>query len=601
MGKELSTDSKAVVEKNITPMPMTHLPKPCLNSIDRNLLVKAFESTHQACLDQIPLAIEKLKKKSFNKNSYPGRRYYWERLQDLFLLGRLYLEYKGDDQSIFKEVFDGICSQIGTEVDYKEYIPEFSQLLIDMGRLYLDEECGNKECLQKHQGFTRECFEKAIALIEGEYTGDTKYNMLWAFLAKSYIKDAGKAGASLVQARYAQNLNSVERENAKVLGEVFFDLQDYDNAVKHFGLALSRNPTNSDNPNVLIKMGESKLYQAMSDHQRIRKSHLREALSYCDQALNIYEGYDLKKRGVARYYIGRIYMELGEYDKAIPNLATVYNAHVTSKDPKWLIAGYHLGLAYLKNKIYDESYRVFGNIISFLLKPSSDVLPFLSYDEIEVQLMRFNNIWVSLIDNFTEINKVVSIGMNEKISLGRILTIALGGIALSFAIRGDNPKEAANYIEMTDGIVNMLENKREILECKANNLYCKALIFYKSSLIYNQCDINRAIELFKGSISIHATSEAYLYLALAYKFKMDGEGNDKDVSSLKASIRACCRQASDLDLKGEFSNKINELEQSLEATKQEDKSEDERNSVRIEAKGTLSWTKPPEKDPTQNQ
>jgi len=447
-------------------------------------------------------------------------------------------ENKQKALDLFREVKEDIKKELRKD-DCGRHSPERPYILIKLGRIYLKTE--------KFED-AEDCFKSAIQMLEIDRPQMVMREKLRLQLAEAFRQQKKKFSA-LKEARKSQICNPINERLGEVTGDIYCDLEKYRVALEEFYGALVWEP---DNPEILIKIGRCYLERAFVCREPAdRKRSLEKANVHFEHAWELYETDNLKKRTEARYLMAKTYMELCDYDEALPHLKVIYNSMSSKKEitPKVLIVGINLGMTYLKMNYYNKCEEMFKEIIEMGLEyVKKNVIP--------------------------ELNKHRRYSIDE-MSLAEIMASAHIGLARSFAER--NTKicldRALKEVQESEGYINLLKSGDEKTKCQAMSSDCEGWIRYKQ---YQICDkkISKTIKLeckelielsirrLESSVSIRAESRGYLHLALAYKAKSEIK-TEPEPSNLLTRAKGCCKLARDLDIKGEYKKELKYLEKDL--------------------------------------
>jgi tetratricopeptide (TPR) repeat protein len=452
------------------------------------------------------------------------------------------------------DILDSICECVKEYNTYREYFPEYCQILIEIGNIFLEDE------LIENKKAAKGCFKLAMALLEAEQPDEIKRLGLENLLAKSLHKSENDSDA-LAKARQAQFRDPLDRESAKLVGEIFLNYEDYSQSIPNLGLALSRDSKNPDNPKLLRDMGISKYNESLnSTDKTFREESLKEAREYFERALIISERYNLSGRGDLRCYLGRIHMAMKKYDEAANYFSIVYRV---TKKRKGLIAGLNLAQALHKMKNYKDSESTYRDIINHLAVNCINEAELIIFDENQGHLSKTTSKWQDLIERSSILDDAAKAKENER-SRCCILASALIGLSSSYAKRDTNLGIALNLIGKSDKVVGKLKG-REKEKLLAANADCRGFILFKITEQYLKDRAKEAIECLEGSVSLRATPEAYLHLALAYKLKVDRAKSTDIKVQFNEKARKCLKHAQDLDVTEQLSDELNELKQSFES------------------------------------
>jgi tetratricopeptide (TPR) repeat protein len=126
-------------------------------------------------------------------------------------------------------------------------------------------------------------------------------------------------------------------------------------------------------------------------------------------------------------------------------------------------------------------------------------------------------------------------------------------VAFSYAERDANLNAAQELIGKANTHIQKLNEgaiKDRTLAARAD---CEGWILFKHN------KIDDAIARFEQALSITAAADAYLHLALACERKLQDCRDEAERWHLIARAQACCRHVDDLDLKEEYSQRVNDL------------------------------------------
>jgi tetratricopeptide (TPR) repeat protein len=404
------------------------------------------------------------------------------------------------------------------------YVQEYSQLLIESGQLYLN---------MKKPEEAEMAFQEAIDLLEDERPQDIKSRSLWTKLSRSQSEQRKEMSNALKGAQKGRMANPLGYDERRELGSIFCDLEEFDFGMQELDYAQSWKP---DKPEILVEMAQSYVKQAKKcDHKEHRKKILTAAGDKLNQALRIYDKSLITKRGVARYWLGKVHYEMGDYKKAIPHFRILYNVRSAKihSDRDTLIIALRLAYAYLKAKSFDESDRLFDLIIS---------------EGVIFKENKQDNIFGEKYEDLIYPNEIIIRAYLGK-SISCIERNGNPGIAL------DNARLAKQDIgspEDCNNGTNSREHKEDY------RLDCMGWICYDLGLI------DEAIRRLEKSVSEQAGPSAYFHLAMAYKRKIDlWDPQPKSDPLIVGKALKCCRLAKELDLNEEYEKDLDGLIKSL--------------------------------------
>jgi tetratricopeptide (TPR) repeat protein len=442
---------------------------------------------------------------------------------------------------------------------YNAYLQDYCQILVDSGLLYL--KYGEYKQAERH-------FEYAIETLN-ERPEEIKRRGLYSLLAKSLRLQNKSKSRALKLAQRARILNPLGYEERKELGKIFCDLDEFDYGLEELDNAHSWKP---DNPEILFEMGKYHLKRALICNDRnLRKKTLNNAMDNIKQALKILEKSQVEKRGLVRYWLGRVYSELNENKKAIPHFRILFNVRFDKQntDDVWLIAALQLGCALFKIKSYNEADSIFGQIIKRLGSADNS-----SVDIFDADCDPLMNEKIKYIkkNNANTICNIVGERLDDRFSLCEIFVRACLGKSFSCIERNGDLSEALHYAKLAGDHIrlcktliseNQCEEDREVLHdglcrCQASYEDCRGWI------LFNLGQVDKAKVYLEKSVSRWSDSLAYTHLALAYESKMeswDPTAGDKTLPARKTL--ECYRLAIDLDIRDEYADDLIGLRQKL--------------------------------------
>lgn len=440
-------------------------------------------------------------------------------------INKIFTKSNKNNSSIIKTKFS---------IMYSMYVQEYSQLLIESGQLYLN---------MKKPKEAETAFLEAINLLEDERPQDIKSRSLWTKLSRSQSEQGKEMSNALKGAQKGRMVNPLGYDERRELGSIFCDLEEFDFGMQELDYAQSWKP---DKPEILVEMAQSYVKQAKKcDDKEHRQKILTAASDKLNQALRIYDKSLITKRGVARYWLGKVHYEMGNCKKAIPHFRILYNVRSAKihSDGDTLIIALRLAYAYLKAKSFDESERLFDQIISEGVKFRED---------------ERDNILGEKYEDSIYINEIIIRAYLGK-SISCIERNGNPGIAF------DNARFAKQYIDSSE-YCNKRTNSRDYREDYLSRMHglnadyedCMGWICYDLGLI------DEAIYWLEKSVSEQAGPPAYFHLAMAYKSKIDlwDPQSKRDPLVARKSLK-CCRLAKELDLNKEYEKDLDELIKSL--------------------------------------
>ncbi len=219
----------------------------------------------------------------------------------------------------------------------------------------------NRELIE----WTEELLIKAKEVFNEVDPEEIKLNKINLRLAQTYLA-LGKLTKALKEAQIAKNLNPLEYEERKVLGEIYCKLEEYKHGLSELNVALSYKPDDSE---ILFCTGRA-YFSAGKDCKRKGEERnwiLKNARDKLEEALDIADRSDIMYRGKIRYWIGKTLLETGKYEEAIPHLRIL-----AGKNEKDFLPALYLGYAFLKCNFHEECERCLYKLIRSLRSKKKD-------------------------------------------------------------------------------------------------------------------------------------------------------------------------------------------------------------------------------------
>jgi tetratricopeptide (TPR) repeat protein len=359
-----------------------------------------------------------------------------------------------------------------------------------------------------------EHFREAIELFEHGYSEEIRRYGIRARLATA-VHAQGREEA-LGEAERALTVDPLRKLERKTLGELYFDLHDYENARVAWEYALLWSP---NDPELYWNLSECHRLLAEEDRRPSeRRKGFEQAAHHLEQALELYSGEELHTRLKAHYRLGRLYTNLGDFRKVIAHLRIVQTRPTLS-----FLADLLIGEAFLKVKAYEEAEELFVRVIEFAEK--------------EVQE-----------PGLPQVGQEVG----DDVPVGLVLAWAYWGRAFCDADRDGDLERADADVDSAERLAQELETE---LAARGDANVRLAPILRSCSdcrgwIRLKQGRVDDAINQLGQAILRGAGSETYIRLALAYEAK--AAASKKDLRpALFVRVRAQCAHAVDTDVTGE--------------------------------------------------
>lgn len=456
-----------------------------------------------------------------------------------------------------KQILDGFKKDYSDNFYKKEisyYYVEAGKAFLDMAEVSrsLDDDDGN------YNKYAKKILEDAIEILKDD-DQEVKLNKIRTHLAQAYLA-CRKLPNALKEGQIARNLNPLDYEERKVLGEIFCELKEYKNGLSELNTALSYKPNDSE---ILICIGKA-YFSAGKDCKRKgedRNQLLKNALERLEEALDIADRSEVRYRGKIRYWIGRILLEMGRYEKAIPHLRIL-----AEKDERDLLPALYLGYAYLKCNSHEECerslYKLIKNMntvapitfrwVGIAGKDEEQTIAFLNIAGKEGDILK------SFVHSDDTIEKEIfdeffGRQYEDERHISEILARAYIYLAYSYAERDANLCESWELAYKSQYFVNSLKEKRRFNEDRTRQGVLNGTMEMSCSEAYQ--DIIDGCS--RQSTSIKKTSGGYSMHAMEIAVKSD----PKDVlrkRKSKAHLAECagtiCYKMGELEAATEYLN-----------------------------------------------
>jgi len=375
--------------------------------------------------------------------------------------------------------------------------------------------------------YAKSRLEFAIKKLKNNYKKEIKILGLYRYLAMAYLL-IGSYEEALNSAREAVNLNPYDPDVREVLGEVYFKLKGYRQAVIEFEISFN---VGKPSLHILEKIGE-----AYKEEGKILRDPVKRKESFTKAADFFKECYDIiddksyeanvqddesyiETQGKIHFNLAYFHRELLNYDAAISHYqSSLEMAKALKSNVDILETLLQMGWVYLEAQAFTEAEKAFNDVKSY-----NDVLPLIK-TEIDIGLM------------FSNVERAISIDRNVRLE--------------------DTAKAWAENTETS-----MNEKDKEFREkARLLSLYHECLGRYFSL----QGKMEEAEKEFEKSISFMPTPRVYLYLAEFYLREIS-ESRIGRKEALMAKTRNACKLCRQTDLRLQYKQDVDDLEKKLEA------------------------------------
>ncbi|HXV33384.1 MAG TPA: hypothetical protein VD769_05185 [Gaiellaceae bacterium] len=407
------------------------------------------------------------------------------------------LDVSPEDEHIVQDRFDDFCKQ------GRAWESGHLARLLGVARL-------NNGAPEEAETF----FRRAIELFEGDHPEEIRRYGIRARLATAVAEKGGEQ--ALAEAERALAVDPLRKLERKTLGQMYFGLRDYEHARAAWESALLWSP---NDPELYWRLSEC--HRRLAEEERRpseRRSALEAAALHLEQALELYGGEGLESRLKTHYWLGRVYSDLGDFQKVIAHLRIVQ-----SKAELDILADMLVGEAFLKMRGYEQAEAHFTKVIGAG----------------EERLAG-------------DAEATVGREVEDEIPVSLVVAWAYWGRAFSDAERDGHLDRADADVDAATALVDVLEQEAPsdgaagiklapILRSCAD---CRGWIRFK------QERLDEALDYLRQAILLGADSETYIRLALAYEAKATVAEADLR-PALLGRARASCTHAIDTDVTGE--------------------------------------------------
>lgn len=450
------------------------------------------------------------------------------------------------------EVVDGLVGEIGliAHKDSETLAWIYAQVSLAIGKMYLH---------SMQPDLVENFIRGAIGCLETTYPHVIRERELRVILVYALLQQ-GKYEEALKEAEYALVRDPLCYLERQALGDVYFKLNAFENAITAWQEALLRKNTfvpklkvkelpkiempildfklgmtylfKQDDVDINFKIGISYVELGRHYHDVQQKHNAYQlALTYLERAEELYESnYERQQQKHALYYfLGVLHFEQDDYQRAISYLRIAKTLHFAR-----LTSLFYLGYAYLKNKEYDSCLKQFRTLQEEALQLKQKGM---SYDEIvERETVGF-------------------------ISLGELLAMTYWGIAYAYTERNANLPGAQELIKSGQEYMQKLAKETKV-HWPAHCLDCDGWLLFKLG------KVDEAIKVLKRAITLSDHPQTYVHLALAYEWKLQ-EAKDE---ILLQDLRYCYQYVQEIDVKNEYKQEMEAVAQRLQKAEQPDKS-----------------------------
>lgn len=361
---------------------------------------------------------------------------------------------------------------------------------------------GREYSWQKRSDLAVKCFISAINCFREDYAKELEAQRLYSLLADAYL-----TGRQLEQAlhvgRLAVELSPNESSVRAALGNIYFEMGDYDNAEREWQFCLALVPNQSK---ILQSLASTYLQRAFNCFDsETRRLAISKVINLFRRILDV--STIANERGLIHYWLGRFYSESLQRDQAIQHLNT---AMMMRWQPVETMI--YLGIAYMDASAYREAEETFAAAAA------------------ELKSKR-------------KLGKTVSKDTApDTISMNEALPQIYLSWADSYAQRGVCLQRAENFVKYVSWPISQLPAKDQQILLMYQS-YCLGLIHLKKG------ELKVAIEKLEEANSLGNSDHIYWRLAQAYLERARTETNGQ--AELIAKARQFIADMERADINGE--------------------------------------------------
>ena len=508
------------------------------------LAIAQYECELQANLAQHNFPVEELQK---NRVEHDSPEQAWAYAHNALALGRL--SSYTDDQEKRKDLktyYDKAAQRLENVLKGEQTAWEKGQISWVLGSLYLElEKKGEAQSEfmsaeyngeQKHTNAenAEKHFRAAIAHLEKHHDDEIRSRRIRALLAQSLLKQGSydRYLQALIEVKRAVTIDSMGYFDREVLGDVYFTLKEFDEAIATWKDALLwRNASISEPeaPDIYFKLANAhmELGQHCLEPTRRRTLH-QQTIDYLKQALVLYKSDEQRRKGQAYYWLGILHHKLGRYGEAI-----AYFSKSQTLGFAVLTSTFYLACAYLKNNEYDESRKQFQDLS-------------IRVDERLQKMGDYSDV---------PFKRIVEPETKEPITLVEFKALAYYGQALAYTESDMDLQEAEKYIKDAEEQIKGLTKPHFQAEYK----HWQGWIHFKRN-----GDIKNAITCLQQALALSAKAEIYMHLALVHEASLDNTKEKIHVQAIVSKVRMYCQHVQTLDYNSEYVQPVADLLQRLE-------------------------------------
>jgi cytochrome c-type biogenesis protein CcmH/NrfG len=373
-------------------------------------------------------------------------------------------------------------------------------------------------------------FRQAIDLFQEDHPEEIRRYGIRARYATAVAAQGGER--ALAEADRALAVDPLRKLERTTLGQMYFELHDYEHARSAWESALLWSPNDPE-----LYWCLSQCHRLVAEEERRPEQHRKELLNaarYLEQALQLYGAEEFENSIRAHYWLGRLYSELGDFHKVIANLRLV------QRKPNLRILGDLLvGEAFLKVRGYEQAQQHLTRVIKT------------GRDQLRTSHLGY-----------------VGREVGDEVPLSLVVAWAHWGRASCEADRDGDMRQANSDIDSAEELVQQLEVEIDTNGARNVKLApirrscedCRGWIRLKENAV------DEAIEHLRAAVRLGAGTDTYLHLALAYETKARSAQDDDRLELLDRS-HAYCLHSINTDVTGEGRARAEEVMTRIQASR----------------------------------
>ncbi|MBZ5679641.1 MAG: tetratricopeptide repeat protein [Acidobacteriia bacterium] len=389
----------------------------------------------------------------------------------------------------------------------------------DWARAFVEMKHGHRYLRRNKPARAAECFRNAIQDLRQRYPNEIQATELYSSLTTAYQRD-GRMDEALQSAKEAVKLAPDSVTVRSLLGDVYYELHDYEHAESEWQTSLDLDP---NQPVVLRKIADSYISRGVNILRiEARRQAFSRVIRLLGQALEISDRtLDL---AWLHFWLGRFHNELLEFDPAIQHFNMAKSMGCKPAETR-----IYLGWTYLGARAYTDAEATFG-------EASAEVKKLLKAGQSGKKP-------TSIIADDMPTNDLLS-----QVYLGR---------AWSYAERGANLQQAQDLVRRATWPISQLDVLRQPIFTGTQH-HCLGLVRLREGATLE------AVQELETAVKMQPSfCCSYFRLAQAYLARADSDLPGR--AQLLTKARERCLDARQADLREEHKEDIAALLRQLDA------------------------------------